>query len=149
MAALILFAAALAGGFIFPWWWPAVAAYAVGFWRPHSAPAAFLSGFGGTALAWAGLAVLLDQRNHHLLSGRMAELFHLPGGWALVLATGLIGGLIGGLGALAGQTLRAYAKPFPPMPPKAPKAGLAVAADGALPETGTVSGSVAGSDSTP
>lgn len=119
MTALILFAAALAGGFIFPWWWPAVAAYAVGFWRPRSAWSAFLSGFGGTALAWAGLAAWLDQRNHHLLSGRMADQFRLPGGWALVLATGLIGGLIGGLGALAGQALRAYVKPLPPVDPAA------------------------------
>lgn len=133
MTALILFAAALAGGFLFPWWWPAVAAYAVGFWRPRSSVSAFISGFGGTALAWAGLAALLDQRNHHLLSGRMAQLFHLPGGWTLVLATGLIGGLMGGLGALAGQSLRAYIKPFPPKPPDAPKDGAAVAAEDAPP----------------
>jgi hypothetical protein len=149
MTALILFAASLAGGFLFPWWWPAVAAYAVGFWRPRSAFSAFISGFGGTALAWGGLAAFLDQRNHHLLSGRMADLFHLPGGWALVPATGLIGGLMGGLGALAGQTLRAYVKPFPPKPPKAPKAGAEAATEGAVPESGTASESVPGPDSAP
>ena len=142
MTALILFAAALAGGFLFPWWWPAVAAYAVGFWRPHSAFTAFSIGLRRHGPAWAGLAALLDQRNHHLLSGRMADLFRPPGGWALVLATGLIGGLMGGLGALAGQTLRAYVKPFPPT---APKAGDEATGDVVVPETGAASRSAAGS----
>lgn len=146
MTALILFAATLAGGFLFPWWWPAVAAYAAGFWRPGSAIAALISGFGGTALAWAGLAAFLDRRNHHLLSGRVAEMFQLPGGWALVLATGLIGGLMGGLGALAGHSLRVYVKPFPPKPAKVPEVGAAVAAADTLPETGTVPGSASGPD---
>lgn len=144
MAALILFAAALAGGFIFPWWWPAVAGYAVGYWYPRSAPTAFASGFGGTAPAWAACAAFLDLRNHHLLSGRMAELFHLPGGWTLILATGIIGGLIGGMGAWAGQALRAYVKPFPP------KAGagsaMTASATGDTRRSGAASGSVDGTD---
>ncbi len=111
MATLILFAAALAGGYVFPWWWPAVAAYAVGFWLPRSAGSAFASGFAGTALAWAGLAAFLDWRNQHLLSGRIALLFHLPAGWATIALTGLLGGLMGGLGAWAGYALRAWLKP--------------------------------------
>jgi hypothetical protein len=120
MAALILFAASLLGGFIFPWWWPAVAAYAVGFWKPRRAGAAFLSGFAGPALAWAGLAAWMDQRNHHLLSARIAALFHAPDGWALIAATGVIGGMMGGLGAWAGFSLRAYARPHKPLAAVAP-----------------------------
>lgn len=110
---LILFAASLSGGFIFPWWWPAVTAYALGFWLPHRAGGAFASGFAGTALAWAAWAGFRDWRNHHLLSDRIAALFHLPAG-ALVLAlTALVGGMVGGLSAWAGFCLRAYVKPRP------------------------------------
>jgi hypothetical protein len=111
MAALMLFAAALGGGFLFPWWWPAVAAYAVGFWLPRRGASAFLSGFAGPAAAWAGLAAWYDFRNHHLLAGRIAALFHLPAGWLVVALTGILAGLMGGLGAWAGQALRAYVRP--------------------------------------
>lgn len=114
MALLILFVATLVGGYIFPWWWPAVAAYAVGFWLPRRAGPAFLSGFMGTALAWGCLAGFLDWRNHQVLSTRMADLFHLPSGIALVALTGILGGLMGGLAAWAGFALRAYLRPrFP------------------------------------
>jgi hypothetical protein len=111
MSMLILFAASLLGGFMLPWWWPAVAAYIVGLWLPRRAWTAFLSGFGGTALAWTALAGILDLRNHHLLSDRVAVIFHLPAGIYLVAATGLMGGGIGGLSAWAGYALRVYAKP--------------------------------------
>jgi hypothetical protein len=119
MAILILFAATLVGGYIFPWWWPAVAAYAVGFWIPRRAGAAMLAGFVGTALAWAALAGFLDWRNHQVLSSRMAQLFHLPSGYALVALTGILGGLMGGLAAWAGFALRAYLRPRLPETPAA------------------------------
>src|SRR5690606_11989368 len=112
----LVFAASLLGGFLLPWWWPALAAYLAGFFLSRSAAAAFASGFLGTAAAWAGWAAFLDWRNRHLLSTRMAEIFHLPAGWAVVLATGLVGGLIGGLAAWAGFTLRSYVWPRPAAP---------------------------------
>ncbi|MDB5102568.1 MAG: hypothetical protein JWP91_257 [Fibrobacteres bacterium] len=135
MALLILFAAALAGGYIFPWWWPAIAAYGIGFWLPRNAASAFASGFAGAGLAWAGLAAFLDWRNHHLLSGRIAALFHLQTGWAVVALTGILGGLMGGLGAWAGYALRAYAMPRPAGVATVPVGGTAgsLSADG---ETG-------------
>lgn len=111
MAILILFAASLLGGYLFPWWWPAVAAYAVGFWLPRRAGTAFASGFAGAALAWTACAGFLDLRNHHLLSNRIADLFHLPAGALVPVLTGLIGGIMGGMAAWAGFALRAYVKP--------------------------------------
>ncbi|HKP96054.1 MAG TPA: hypothetical protein VJ385_09885 [Fibrobacteria bacterium] len=113
MALPILFAASLLGGCIFPWWWPAVAGYAVGFWLPRRGGAAFASGFAGTGLAWAAAAAFLDWRNHQILSGRIAMLFHLPSGLLLPALTGVLGGIVGGLAAWAGFALRAYVKPRP------------------------------------
>jgi hypothetical protein len=116
MAWSILFVASLLGGFLLPWWWPAPAAYLAGFFLSRSSGSAFASGFLGTAAAWGLWAAILDWRNRQLLSTRMAEIFHLPAGWAVVLATGLVGGLIGGLAAWAGFALRAYAWPRPAAP---------------------------------
>lgn len=129
MAWSIVFAASLFGGFLLPWWWPALAAYLIGFFLPRSAFTAFVSGFLGAAAAWAGWAAVLDWRNRHLLSTRVAEIFHLPAGWAVIAATGLVGGLVGGLAAWAGFALRAYAWPRPAAPSRA--------AAGSLPETTT------------
>lgn len=111
MTLVLIFAATLLGGWVFPWWWPALAAYIIGYWFPKRAGNAFVSGFIGTALAWAAWAALLDWRNHHLLSGRIAGLFHLPSSLAVLGATGFVGGVIGGMAAWAGFSLGAYLKP--------------------------------------
>lgn len=113
MAGPVVFAASLLGGFLLPWWWPALAAYLAGFFLTRSAGSALASGFLGAAAAWAGWAALLDWRNGHILSIRIAGIFHLPAGWTVILATGLVGGIIGGLSAWAGYALRAYVWPRP------------------------------------
>ena len=106
----ILFAGAWLGGYLFPWWWPALLAYGIGAWRPRSATAAFLTGFVSVAAAWAMPAAWQDWRNHHLLAARVAGVFHLPIAGPLAV-TALVGGLIGGLGCWAGYTLRAWLWP--------------------------------------
>ena len=107
MALPLIFILALGGGFLFPWWWPALAAYAVGIWWGRSSAWAFLSGFAGTGAAWLVLAGFMDWRNHQILSQKIAVIFHLPSPFLLLALSALIGGLIGGFGAWAGQALRA------------------------------------------
>ena len=111
MALLWIFLSTLLGGWIFPWWWPAVAAYAMGYRFSKRADGAFVSGFVGTALAWLLWAAWMDWRNHHLLSGRIAVLFHLPSLAAVLGATAFVGGLLGGMAAWAGYALGVYLKP--------------------------------------
>ncbi len=111
MALLLIFASVLLGGWLFPWWWPALAAYGIGYWFSKRAGGAFFAGFAGTAAAWAAWAALRDWRNHHLLSGRIAELFHLPSSVAVLGATAFVGGLVGGMAAWAGFSLGVYLKP--------------------------------------
>lgn len=108
MALPLIFFLVMGGGFLFPWWWPALAAYGAGFWLGKKGSQAFLSGFAGAGGAWLLLAAFMDWRNQHILSGRVALIFHLPSPWLLLVLTALIGGLIGGLGAWAGQALRAW-----------------------------------------
>lgn len=111
MALLIIYSAALVGGWIFPWWWPALVAYGVGFWFPKNASNAFAVGFLGTATSWLTWAAFFDFRNHQILSGRMASLFHLPTTAAVLAVTALIGGITGGIAAWAGFAFGAYLKP--------------------------------------
>lgn len=107
MALTLMFVLALGGGFLFPWWWPALAGYGLGIWLGRKGSSAFLSGFAGTGSAWLVLAGFMDWRNHQLLSQKMASIFHLPSPFLLLAMTAIIGGLLGGLGAWAGQSLRA------------------------------------------
>lgn len=100
--------ATLLGGFLFPWWWPALAAYAAGYWLGRSPLRAFLSGLAGAGLAWGALAAFLDWRNGHLLATRIARLMDLPASHLPLVLTAMVGGALGGLGAWAGQSLRAY-----------------------------------------
>ena len=113
MSMLIIFITTFFGGWIFPWWWPLVAGYAVGLWKPKTSVNAFMAGFIGTALAWFIPSCYQDFLNHHLLSKRIALLFHLPGSVSLLAVTLLLGGLLGGMGAWAGFALRHKIKPHP------------------------------------
>lgn len=141
MAGLILFFVCWLGGYLFPWWWPALAACAVGAWLPRRSGAAVLSGFLGAGAAWAASAAWQDLRNHHILSARIASLFHLPGPAGAVAATGLVGGLMGALGAWAGYALREWIFPRPQASEPPPFADARkAAADAAGSESSGVAG---------
>ncbi len=73
--------------------------------RPGSRPglAGLLAGF----VSWVGPAAFFNQQNHGLLAGRVAQLLPLGGqSWAVVLLSGVVGGLLGWAGAWAGGALR-------------------------------------------
>ncbi len=131
MAFLGIFFSIILGGWIFPWWWPAVAAYAFAFWLPKKSRSAIAAGSFGSALAWFFWAFIADIRNHHILSTRMAKVFTLPSinhlpatpsqlqtlllshlpSFFILLLTALVGGLIGSFAAKAGFSLRIYLRP--------------------------------------
>ncbi|GAB2946921.1 hypothetical protein GCM10027048_09910 [Hymenobacter coalescens] len=110
---LILVLAALAQFFL-PWWNAAVVALLLSLGLARRGGAAFLAGFGGVGLGWLLLAGWLHLQADGRLSHRVAELLPLGGnGWLLVLATALLGGLVGGLAALTGVWLRQALAPRP------------------------------------
>lgn len=85
-----------------PWWSVAAAAFAVSLFISQGPFAAFLAGFLGVAGLWAGYAFWIDKANQSLLSSRVASLFPLQGDpLLLILLTGFIGGLVGGLAAMS------------------------------------------------
>lgn len=89
-----------------PWWMIAVVSFIVVLLVPQKKGRAFLAGFCGVGLFWLAGALVHDLPNQHILSARMAELFHLPHYSLFILVTALVGGLIGGLSAWAAGLLR-------------------------------------------
>jgi len=109
----ILFTAAVAFllQFYLSWWSVGLAGFVISFILSSSGFSSFLSGFLGVGLYWGVYAWIIDNSNDHILSSRVAELFSLPDPVLLVLITAIIGGLVGGLGALVGSQLRSIVLP--------------------------------------
>ena len=108
----------LVAGFVaqlfLPWWIiAAVAALAAIVFKLPSA-GAFAIGFAAAALLWSGYAGFLNHANAGALSGMVGKIFQNVEGNTLVYLTGLIGGLLGGLGAMTGSFGRALFAPKAP-----------------------------------
>ncbi len=104
---VILIALVSAGAEIFmPWWTIAVVSFLVSLFIEQKAGKAFLAGFSGVALFWLVAALIHDSANDHILSAKMAMLFHLPNYGMFICVTAFVGGLIGGLSAWAGALIR-------------------------------------------
>ncbi len=95
---------AYAAGIFLPWWGIAIAGIISGAWLLQKPGVAFLSGFTAVFLLWAGFALVRSQMNDDILATRFVKLIlknDQP--LLLVLMTGVIGGLVAGLGALSGS----------------------------------------------
>ncbi|MFI5196279.1 MAG: hypothetical protein ACHQD8_04250 [Chitinophagales bacterium] len=89
-----------------PWWTIAVVCFIVSFFAGLRPRMSFLMGFLGIAIFWFGAAMMHDVVNAHILSQKMAVLFHLPNYGLFIGVTVLIGGLVGGLSAWAASLFR-------------------------------------------
>lgn len=98
-------------GLFLPWWGIAIVALAVGALIHQQAARAWLAGFSGVFILWAGLAWWIDLQNQGILSQKVASILPLGGNtYAIIAVTGLIGGLIGGFAAMTGSFLRSTRK---------------------------------------
>ena len=94
-------------GLYFPWWTIAIAAFVVSAVIPQKPLFAFLAAFMALFFLWTALASYIDVKNKHLLSTKIAEvLFKNPSHWLIMMATGVVAGLTGGLAALTASFLR-------------------------------------------
>ncbi len=90
-----------------PWWLFVFCALVVAIAIPQKPWKAFLSGFIALFLLWAVMAFMLDKANEHILAKKVAQILPLGGSYiALILITGLVGGLVAGLAALTGSYAR-------------------------------------------
>ncbi|MCP9750886.1 hypothetical protein [Ferruginibacter sp. HRS2-29] len=103
LIALLSFAAAL----YMPWWTIAVAAFIVALVFNMSGGKSFLAGFLAIFLLWSVMSFLISSNNGHLLAHKVSLLIlSVDNPYYLILATGLIGGLVAGFAALTGSFLR-------------------------------------------
>jgi hypothetical protein len=99
----------LAGMFL-PWWSIAIIAFLVALLIPQRLGFAFLSGLLGIFILWAVLSFWISAQNDNILADKVAKLMKVGSSVLLILATALIGGLIGGFAAMAGSSLRPVRK---------------------------------------
>lgn len=90
----------------FPWWGIAIIAGVVSFLIPGHGFNVFISGFLGIGLLWMGFAWKIDIETNAIMSSKIIELFPINDITLLVIATGVIGGMVGAFGALTGSSFR-------------------------------------------
>ena len=91
----------------FPWWLFVGTSGIVAFFMVDAPAKSFFAGFVGVGALWAGLATAKDLANAHLLSSKVAQILPLGGSYiALIVITGVVGGLLGGFAALTGAYFR-------------------------------------------
>jgi hypothetical protein len=103
---IIAFLAGISETLTQQWWMIAVAAFLVLFFYTLPAGMSFLAGFLGIAVLWTVHAIMPDMANQHILSQRMAVLFHLPSSGTFIVVTVLVGSLLGGLAGWSGSLIR-------------------------------------------
>ncbi len=104
---IVIAIVAMLAQLILPWWIVAVVAFVVSFFYNNHAMAAFGAGFLAVAALWLVYAAILDNASQSILSSKMAQLFPLPNNPVMMLLMAVIvGGLVGGMGAITGNRLR-------------------------------------------
>jgi hypothetical protein len=89
-----------------PWWTIGICAAVVAMGLHLNRITAFWGGFTAIGLLWMIVATLIDVHTNGILSTKITPLLGFQSPTLLILLTGLVGGLVGGLGALSGQQIR-------------------------------------------
>lgn len=101
LIALLSFLAEL----FFPWWTAAVCALIVLALWPGKSLKAFLAGFLGVGLLWFAGALYFSIQTDFILTTKVARLLQVSNSVVVIVITAIIGGIIGGMGALSGNHL--------------------------------------------
>ena len=91
---------------IMPWWISMLLAFFIILLLPLKGGKAFLAAALGTALAYTIMSLQTDLANEHILSSKMAVLFHLPSYILMIVITALMGAITAGLGAWVASALQ-------------------------------------------
>ena len=94
-----------------PWWGFAITSLLVAVLVHQKGGTAFLSGFLGICLLWAGRAGRMEMKDTGVISQKIAQILPLNGNsLLLILITWVVGGLVAGFAAMSGSYLRASSK---------------------------------------
>lgn len=89
-----------------PWWSIIWCAAIVSFIVPGSNFNAFLSGFLGVGLLWLVTAWKIDVETNSIMSSKIVQLFPIDDASMLIIFTGFLGALVGGLSAITGNSFK-------------------------------------------
>lgn len=104
---LIIAIAVYIGQMFFPWWIIVIVPLVVEAIFGRGKGTAFFSGFYGIAIPWMLLSAYVDIQSESILSSKILALFKMPEyGFVMIILTGLLGGLYGGLASLVGGWIR-------------------------------------------
>lgn len=92
--------------FFMPWWCLIVVSFIISFFLTGRNFNAFLSGFLGAGLLWMLMAWKIDIETVSIMSSKIVQIFEIEETIMLVIASGVIGGVAGGFGALTGNSFR-------------------------------------------
>ena len=94
-----------------PWWSVMTAALITALFIPLKKAAVFFVPFFAILLFWAVYSFILSSANDYTLAKRIAILLPLGGNpYALILITGIVGGIAAGIAAVFGKQLTLVAK---------------------------------------
>ena len=111
MIYLIILLLSIAGSYFLPWWAAAIFAFLTTLFLGKTSGKSFWAGFLALFTVWVVFALIKSVPNENRLATRVSHLFHLNNWVLLLLVTGLIGGLVGGMAALSGLLVKkAFAK---------------------------------------
>lgn len=99
-------------GLYLPWWSLTIAAFLVALAAGRSTGLSILAGFLGVFLLWAITTWIISSGNDHILAHRMSRvILKNDHPILLIVITGLIGGILGGISAWTGASLRNLFRP--------------------------------------
>ena len=94
-------------GYFFDWWTVAIAAFIGGFFLGTASGETFAKGMVAVLILWLLMVLYHHFSTHGILSNKIAQVLPVGGNVGiLIIATVLIGGLVGGWAAMSGFFIR-------------------------------------------
>ncbi|UXP32132.1 hypothetical protein N6H18_17455 [Reichenbachiella agarivorans] len=91
---------------VMPWWILILVAGILSFILPGGNFNAILSGLLGGGLLWMVMAWKVDVETNSIMSTKIIQLFPIDDVNMIIIATGVLGGIAGALGAFTGNSFR-------------------------------------------
>lgn len=105
LTTLLIFVGGLLCWWGLPWWTIVLWAGLAGLLSASSVAGVGAAGFAAGSLLWYGAAMAQHLLNAGRFADTMGQVFSGLSAWQLLAATGLLGGLLAGLGAMTGRAL--------------------------------------------
>lgn len=110
MLILIIIVSCFIAQSFLPWWIIVPICLIASFFFSSSKKQAFWSGFAGVFILWLVKILSLSLPNEHLLANKVGQVFMLPESnynWIILLiVSSVIGGMVGGLSCLTGNSFK-------------------------------------------